>query len=68
MELQHPVLSTSKILLNQKESVSLCLPMCVCVSVHVRTCTRKKLIISVRAEQGEQIKALSRIRHAIKRI
>lgn len=68
MELQHPVLSTSKILLNQKESVSLCLPMCVCVSVHVRTCTRKKLIISVGAEQGEQIKALSRIRRAIKRI
>lgn len=59
------VLFASTMLLNQKESAWLHPLMCACVAVRVRTCTRKKLIISVGAEQGEQIKALSRIRHPI---
>lgn len=37
--------------------------LCLCTSVHVQVCvcvcTRSKLIISVKAEQKEQIKALS---------
>lgn len=59
------VLFASTMLLNHKESAWLHPLMCACVAVRVRTCTRKKLIISVGAEQGEQIKALSRIRHPI---
>lgn len=62
-KVQHSVLFASKMLLNQNESMWRRPLLCVCVSV--RTCTRKKLIISVGAEQGGQIKALSRIRRPI---
>lgn len=65
MKVQHSVLFASKMLLNQNESVWRRPLLCVCASVHVRACTRKKLIISVGAEQGGQIKALSRIRRPI---